>query len=162
MKRKYDVNDDFFKEINSEEKAYLLGFFLFHLILQKPLLHFSSQCQNGIHVLCDFKVAELGVHLSDVGGGLTDLVQLAFVAAVLFHQTQLILGFPQDGLAAHDGVTDALTGNTRVFGDLRKGEILVIIQVEKLFLLFGEQLAVIVVQHRHMEGIAFHTSLPFL
>ena len=28
MKRKYDVKDDFFKEINSEEKAYLLGFFI--------------------------------------------------------------------------------------------------------------------------------------
>lgn len=28
MKRKYQVNDNFFKEINSEEKAYLLGFFL--------------------------------------------------------------------------------------------------------------------------------------
>lgn len=28
MKRKYDVKDDFFKEIDSEEKAYLLGFFL--------------------------------------------------------------------------------------------------------------------------------------
>ena len=27
MKRKFDVNDDFFKEIDSEEKAYLLGFF---------------------------------------------------------------------------------------------------------------------------------------
>lgn len=28
MKRKYDVNDDFFRTIDSEEKAYLLGFFL--------------------------------------------------------------------------------------------------------------------------------------
>ena len=28
MKRKFDVNDDFFKEINSEIKAYLLGFFV--------------------------------------------------------------------------------------------------------------------------------------
>ena len=28
MKRKYDVKDDFFKEIDSEKKAYLLGFFL--------------------------------------------------------------------------------------------------------------------------------------
>ena len=28
MKRKYDVNDDFFRIIDSEEKAYLLGFFL--------------------------------------------------------------------------------------------------------------------------------------
>ena len=28
MKRKYDVKDDFFREIDSEEKAYLLGFFL--------------------------------------------------------------------------------------------------------------------------------------
>jgi hypothetical protein len=27
MKRKYDVKDDFFREIDSEEKAYLLGFF---------------------------------------------------------------------------------------------------------------------------------------
>lgn len=28
MKRKYDVNDDFFRTIDSEQKAYLLGFFL--------------------------------------------------------------------------------------------------------------------------------------
>lgn len=28
MKRKYSVNDNFFKVIDSEEKAYLLGFFL--------------------------------------------------------------------------------------------------------------------------------------
>lgn len=28
MKRKYDVKDDFFKQIDSEEKAYLLGFFI--------------------------------------------------------------------------------------------------------------------------------------
>lgn len=28
MKRKHSVNDDFFKVIDSEEKAYLLGFFL--------------------------------------------------------------------------------------------------------------------------------------
>lgn len=28
MKRKYNVNDDFFRVIDSEQKAYLLGFFL--------------------------------------------------------------------------------------------------------------------------------------
>lgn len=42
MKRKYNINDNFFNEINSEQKAYLLGFFL-----ADGTFNLGSRCVNS-------------------------------------------------------------------------------------------------------------------
>ena len=101
--------------------------------------HLFGQLEDPVDVFSDLKIAERSVDLGDIGRRPADLLHLGFVAAVFFHQAKAVFGFAENAFGADDGVPDALPGDARVLRDLRKGEILVVVQVKKLPLLFGQQ-----------------------
>lgn len=49
-------------------------------------------------------------------------------------QAGLVLHFLHDALRPDDHVPDALTGNARVFRDFRKGQVLIIVEIEEFLL----------------------------
>ena len=72
----------------------------------------------------------------------------------------LIFNLGHCGFGTHDYITHALTGNAVVLSDFCEGEILVVIEVVKLFLTLSEQITVKIEQQSHAVSLIFHHYAP--
>ena len=79
-----------------------------------------------------------------LSGGL-DGVQMGPQRLEAPDEARLVLHLLHDALRPDDHVPDALTGDACVFRDLRKGQVLIIIEVEELLLPLGEKLPIKIV-----------------
>ena len=93
--------------------------------------------------------------------GAADGVQMAPELLKAADQAGLVLNLLHGGFSPDDDVPDALTGDPLVFGNLRQGEILIIIEIEELFLTVSQEFAVEIKEHCHAIGLIFHAELPF-
>ena len=75
--------------------------------------------------------------------------------------TGFVLDLLHGGLSPDDDVPDTLAGNAGVFGDLSKGEVFIIIEIEELLLPLGQELTIKIEEHRHAIGLIFHGNAPF-
>ncbi|MPM50880.1 hypothetical protein SDC9_97626 [bioreactor metagenome] len=72
----------------------------------------------------------------------------------------LVLYLLHDGLRPDNHVPNALTGDPRVFRDLRQGEVIIIIVVEEFLLPVSEKFPIKIVEHGHAVGLIFQSKLP--
>ena len=72
----------------------------------------------------------------------------------------LILDLLHGGLRPDDHIPDALPGDARVFRDLRQGQVLIIVEVEKFLLPVGQEFPVKIEEHGHAVCLIFQEIAP--
>ena len=77
-------------------------------------------------------------------------------------QAGLVLHFLHDALRPDDHVPDALTGNARVFRDFRKGQVLIIIEIEEFLLPVCQEFSIKIEEHGHAVSLIFHGEVSLL
>ena len=75
------------------------------------------------------------------------------------NQAGLVFNLLHGGLRPDDHIPDALTGNAFVFGNLRQGEVLIVIEIKELLLTVSQEFAVEIKEHRHPISLIFHVEL---
>ena len=102
----------------------------FHSVPQMPclLLQGGGLCQNLIGELCQAVVLILPViQRFDLIGGFADGVQMPSELLKAANQAGFVLNLLHGGLRPDNDVPDALPGDALIFGNLRQGEVLIII-----------------------------------
>ena len=92
------------------------------------------------------KLIKLRADLCEGGGALCKAL----------YQSRFLLDLGHGGFGTADDIPHALTGNAALLGDLGQGQIFIIMEVKILTLLFREQLAVKIKQHRTHHSAVFH------
>ena len=75
------------------------------------------------------------------------------------NQAGFVLNLLHGGLCPDDDVPDALPGDALIFGNLRQGEVLIIIEIEKLLLSLCQEFSIEIKEHRHPISLIFHAEL---
>ena len=119
-------------------------------------------CRNQVGQLREPVVLILAVidGLDLSGGGLNG-VQMRTLGLKPLDDAGLVLDLLHGGLRPNDNIPDTLSGDARVFRDLRQREVFIVIEIEEFLLPVGEEFSVKIEEHGHAVSLIFQGTSSF-